>query len=224
MRKNIKNPNTSRLWNDRLFDENQILLRSPIYIDKIKRVLRFLKVGKGKFLDIGLGLGNLEKLLIESNLNIKLFGIDISTKAVLNAKKKFGRNFYVANIFHLPFNKSVFDSVAILDVLEHIYEDETSKALKEVYRVMKKGGVVVISVPLNENLEELNKNGKNYNRHLQEYTFKNLSKKLVSSGFVVLKSDYLYAFNKFYWSKSLIVKLVPGLRKPNLLIVYCKKK
>lgn len=224
MHRNFRNPNTPKLWNKRLFDENQMLLRSPIYINKIGKVFKYIKTRKGKFLDVGLGAGNLENLIINANLDIELFGIDISSKAVLNAKKQFGRNFFVADIFNLPFKKSFFDTAAILDVLEHIYKEEALAALNEINRVMKKGGHLVISVPLNENLKELDKRGENYNMHLREYTLKTISAELSSSGFKTLGYDFLYAFRNLYWLKSYIVKLVSPLRKPNLLIIYCKKK
>ena len=44
----------------------------------------------------------------------------------------------------LPFRNSSFDVVVALDVLEH---GDDSRALKEVKRVLRPGGMVVISVP-----------------------------------------------------------------------------
>ena len=44
-----------------------------------------------------------------------------------------------ADITNLPFNDDSFDIVFCNHVLEHIQDD--TKAMKELYRVMKKGGM-----------------------------------------------------------------------------------
>lgn len=220
----FRNPNTPKLWNKRLFDENEMLLKSPFYIDKLGRIVSFLRNHPGKFLDIGMGAGNLEEKIIKVDRNIEIYGIDISSKAILNAKKKLRGNFYVSDIFGLPFKTSFFDTISILDVLEHVYEKEAPCALREVNRVLKNGGCLMISVPLNENLKKLNLEGKNYNSHLREYTLEVLTKELKSAGFTVKNCEYIYAFSKFYRIKKILMNIVPGFRKPNLLIVYCMKK
>ena len=45
----------------------------------------------------------------------------------------------------LPFSESSFDAAFILDVLEHIDEDET--VLREIRRVLRPGGSLLITVP-----------------------------------------------------------------------------
>ncbi len=45
----------------------------------------------------------------------------------------------------LPFNKSSFDTILLTEVLEHIQNPD--KLLSEIYRVLKKGGHVIITVP-----------------------------------------------------------------------------
>ena len=45
----------------------------------------------------------------------------------------------------LPFSESSFDAAFMLDVLEHIEEDET--VLREIRRVLRPGGSVLITVP-----------------------------------------------------------------------------
>lgn len=47
------------------------------------------------------------------------------------------------NLEHLPSN--YFDQVLLIDVLEHIKDDD--KAVKEVHRILKSGGRVIVSVP-----------------------------------------------------------------------------
>ena len=53
------------------------------------------------------------------------------------------------DICDLPFKKLEFDLIICNHVLEHI--DEDLKAMKEIYRVLKKGGVGILQVPIDEN-------------------------------------------------------------------------
>ena len=50
-----------------------------------------------------------------------------------------------ADIINLPFNDNSFDVIFCNHVLEHIQDD--TKAMKELFRVMKKGGMGVFQVP-----------------------------------------------------------------------------
>ena len=50
-----------------------------------------------------------------------------------------------ADIVNLPFNDNSFDVIFCNHVLEHIQDD--TKAMKELFRVMKKGGMGVFQVP-----------------------------------------------------------------------------
>ncbi len=57
-----------------------------------------------------------------------------------------------ADICALPFADNSYDLILCNHVLEHIPDDEA--AMKELYRVLKKGGTLIAQVPLNENAEE----------------------------------------------------------------------
>lgn len=53
-----------------------------------------------------------------------------------------------ADICALPFDDNSFDLILCNHVLEHIPDD--TKAMAELYRVLKKGGTLIAQVPLNE--------------------------------------------------------------------------
>lgn len=55
-----------------------------------------------------------------------------------------------ADICQLPFEDNTFDLVLCSHVLEHISDDV--KAMSELYRVMKPGGIGIFQVPMNVNL------------------------------------------------------------------------
>ena len=50
-----------------------------------------------------------------------------------------------ADIINLPFNDNSFDVIFCNHVLEHVQDD--TKAIKELFRVMKKGGMGIFQVP-----------------------------------------------------------------------------
>lgn len=56
-----------------------------------------------------------------------------------------------ADICALPFRDNSFDFILCNHVLEHITDDVT--AMKELYRVLKRGGTLIAQVPLNESAE-----------------------------------------------------------------------
>ncbi|MBT6161303.1 class I SAM-dependent methyltransferase [Flavobacteriaceae bacterium] len=54
-----------------------------------------------------------------------------------------------ADICALPFENDHYDLIFCNHVLEHIPDDQ--KAMKELYRILKKGGTLIAQVPLDEN-------------------------------------------------------------------------
>jgi len=115
-----------------------------VKLDKInfsKRTILGL-VKEGTVLDIGCGDGLLMELLKREN-NIKIKGIDISSKAVEIAKSR-GLDAIQGDITdRLPFKDGEFNSVLLIDVLEHIFQP--LDVLKEAHRVCT--DYVYISVP-----------------------------------------------------------------------------
>jgi len=94
-------------------------------------------------LDIGCGDGFLLKKLLEKNKNIKALGVDISPVALGKAKEN-GIDTMLSDITEaLPFENNSFESVLLLDVLEHMFQPEP--VLKEAARIAER--YVYISVP-----------------------------------------------------------------------------
>src|SRR5271157_1782341 len=52
----------------------------------------------------------------------------------------------------LPLMDNTFDIIIIVSVLEHIPDD--IKALRNIYRILKTGGIAYVHVPIDENLEQ----------------------------------------------------------------------
>lgn len=98
---------------------------------------------KLNILDLGCGDGRLSKELVKHGHAIT--GIDSNEQALQNAKKN-GLRVLNADIEkELPLETASFDAVLLLDVLEHLYDQE--KILKEIYRVLKENGSLYIAYP-----------------------------------------------------------------------------
>jgi SAM-dependent methyltransferase len=96
-------------------------------------------------LDIGCGYGHACKLLRE--LDCSVYGVDISSHAVVTAKKLLGNrvDLLVCDLQEsLPFRIN-FDFVSCFDVLEHIKNPKL--ALDHIFSVLKEGGTFVASTP-----------------------------------------------------------------------------
>jgi len=55
------------------------------------------------------------------------------------------------DIMNMNFKDNSFDYILCNHVLEHVSDDK--KAMKEIYRVLKKDGTAIITIPINEKLE-----------------------------------------------------------------------
>jgi ubiquinone biosynthesis O-methyltransferase len=118
------------------------------FIDKVETDLAFklFKVEKGmNILDIGCGTGNFSIKLAE--MGCKVTGIDISDKMLDIARKKTEKagyhiDFYLMDAYNLKLADEQFDGVFSMAAFEFIAQPE--KALDELFRVVKKGGQVLV--------------------------------------------------------------------------------
>lgn len=209
--------NSKNFWDNKIIENYDTIATSPIYKDKLRIVLKFIKNKSGDILDVGIGYGHLEQLLTKEKSALKLYGVDISKVSVNNATEKYKGIFLQAKAQKLPFSNSKFDVAVALDVLEHLSSSDCKLALKEVYRVMKKGSVLIVSVPLNEGEHD-----RNTNHHVQAYDRDLLRQQLSRAGYVEIKEIFLTAFSDHYFIKSLINRLF-AITKPNLLIMFARK-
>lgn len=105
------------------------------------------RIGSGQpisLLDIGCGTGNLISLVSERREG-RFFGIDIAENMVAAARKKNIKNacFSAGSAQNLPFDDGSFDIVTCTQSFHHYSQPE--KALSEVLRVLKNGGVYYLS-------------------------------------------------------------------------------
>lgn len=102
-----------------------------------------------RILDVGCGDAFYLHLLSNLGIKLTLYGSDIDPVALKSAKINLkGKKiiFKKADLMKkLPFKDNFFNKVVMSEVAEHLPNDV--KGMKEIYRVLKKGGVLCLTVP-----------------------------------------------------------------------------
>lgn len=138
-----------------------------------------------KILDVGCGTGkNLEAF---SEYGV-VHGIDNSIDAISFCRKRGLKDVTLGSIEKMPYEGNSFDAVTVLDVLEHV---DDFKALKEIKRILKKEGVLIITVPA---FTWLWSRWDEVLYHKRRYSEITLTGVLESSGFKIIKTSYAYSF------------------------------
>lgn len=98
-------------------------------------------------LSIGCKEAEMELEIINHVNSITAF--DINHKIIdENNKRIHGIKFEYGDIVSgTDYPSESFDKILFLEVIEHLPENTESKALKEIYRLLKRGGILVLSTP-----------------------------------------------------------------------------
>src|SRR5260221_13298060 len=151
------------------------------YVSLHKLILRLIKQyapvkSTLSILDAGCGTGRLAELM--SKLGT-VTGIDMSDEALKFAKRH-GLQVQKASVMKLPFKDNSFDIITSIDVLYHKAVTDDSKALKELYRVLKLHGIIIIrlqAIPwLKNSHDKVVHSNKRYSKQM-------VKQKLLESGF-----------------------------------------
>jgi SAM-dependent methyltransferase len=113
-----------------------------------QKSINFIGDVKGfKILNIGSYNGWLERGLSEKGA-FEASGIDIEDCYVLASKKNAPKaRIEKMSVLDLMFKENYFDIVVFFDVIEHIPKGTEEKAISEIKKVLKKGGVLFLSTP-----------------------------------------------------------------------------
>jgi len=138
--------------------------------------------------DIGCGVGSNLSLLL--SMGFEVIGIDSEMYSLSLAKRRLSTISLInGDLLKLPFKTDSLDLIIATDVLEHLQDD--TNGIKEIHRVLKKEGVVVLTVPAFQFLwgvqDEVGK-------HHRRYSKKQLIKKIEQEGLGILKSSYFNFF------------------------------
>lgn len=129
--------------------------------------------------------------------------VEYEKDCVAFVKQKLNLDFLPASITELPFEKDTYGLVCAFDVIEHVEDDK--KAVEEMWRVCKPGGIVAVTVPAYKFLWSKHDD---INHHVRRYThgpLKNL--------FVPLKGSILYSgyFNSLLFAPVAATRVLANL-------------
>ena len=183
--------------------EIKILWDEIRHEELISAVLEMSTPHSGKnILDMGCGTGGMPHYIHDMNY---IIGTDISDVAIKQAKETFKDNpqkmFKQMDAQNLTFRNEEFDIVFAKEVIEHL--PDVQKAIKEIYRVLKPGGLFVLTSPNRGSLHlQVNKilgykDFKCSYDHIKEYTYEETVKILEDAGFTIKSSKGIFLMP--YW-------------------------
>jgi SAM-dependent methyltransferase len=157
------------------------------YVNEIEKtaVNRLLdRAPGGIFVDLGTGKGRFASLL-EARGNL-VIAIDLSLEMLSSAVQR--RPMICADAARIPLGEETFDGLISMRTLKYV--PDTAGALREVYRILKPGGIAILQFPNRRSYQALVKGcrfigDKSYNTMLKLRSFGELHRLSEGAGFVV---------------------------------------
>ena len=141
-------------------------------------------------LDAGCGTG-FNALEIERRYGLQMYGVDLAPLAIEYCRERAFLRSAVASLMNLPFADDLFDAVISLDVLSHLPAGEDNRALKELVRVLRPGGLLALRVPA---FRALRSRHSQYIAEHHRYVGSELRRKILALHCTIIKSTYANAF------------------------------
>jgi ubiquinone/menaquinone biosynthesis C-methylase UbiE len=149
-------------------------------------------------LDIGFGGGVTIEKMVQTIDTGKIYGVDFSQAMVDKAKRRFKKliesgkvSIECGDVSKLPFEAKTFDKVCTVNTI--YFWNDTSVSLREIRRVMKKGGKLIISIRSADKMKDLPFTKHNFKLYAPEEV-KHL---LVGAGFNNVSIDHRDREEKF---------------------------
>jgi len=197
-------------------------------------VLKHIEIKDGDaILDVGCGLGVFLEAI--KNPTVAKTGIDIDPECIEISKSFLpDADLRVADACTLPFRDESFNILTAMCILEHV--DNPRAMVKEMYRVCKKGGLVIFSTPnigrpLRLMLATQKKRKFDHLGHKQGWDYHLLMHLLESNGWKVERIVTRFVDCPFYWqiprfignfmSHKLLPKIFPWVGSE--LYAFCRK-
>jgi ubiquinone/menaquinone biosynthesis C-methylase UbiE len=160
------------------------------------------------YIDIGCSSGYMLEDVVNRFPNANTVGADYFSDGLIHCHNRLPSvPLFQMDIVNCKFQGNLFDAVTCLNVLEHIQADD--EILKQIFRILKPTGILVITVPLGPHLYDM---FDEIHFHIRRYTRKELKHKVQRAGFRILKMNsfgvFIYPtfyvckkYNKFVYGK-----------------------
>jgi len=156
--------------------------RRKILASFIEDICRRVTDRRPRILDVGCGTG--ANLLMLSKFG-DAEGVDVSEDALAFCRERGLENVKLGAAEQLPYEDGTFDLVTALDVVEHL--DDDLAGLREMRRVLRPGGRVLLFVPTFMFLWGLQDDVSN---HRRRYRMPELGRVLEQAGFQIERTTY----------------------------------
>ncbi len=207
------------VWSAIVNQDSQRLEKKALQVKKYEKFRAFLQKHypeKGKLIEVGSGLGYLLNFFKQDGWNV--VGIKPNVGMCRYAESEFGIEIIPTILEKAELEDRSADAVLMMHVIEHVSDPYST--LKEVYRILKPGGIFVMETPRYDTLmfKLLGKRERSLtcDGHIYFFTTKTLEKLATKAGFTVLKTDYVgrsltldrLFYNLGVVSKSQVIKQI----------------
>ena len=137
-----------------------------------------------EIVDVGCGTGAILQRLGNPGKNV---GVDLSPLAISFCRTRGLNNVKEADICAMPFGDESFDAAICSSVLYHDWIDDVGRALREIHRILRPNGVLLINVPAFRFLHSAHDDAVMTARRFRKPELRDL---LVENGFAIRRLTY----------------------------------
>jgi SAM-dependent methyltransferase len=152
---------------------------------------------RAEILDAGCGSG---RNMIEFARHGTVTGVELSEASVRIARERQAGEVIEGSVLEMPFELGRFDLAASLDVIEHL--DDDLAALRELRRVVKPGGTLLVTVPA---YQWLWSGHDIVNHHYRRYTRRTLQRVGEQAGWKQMRTTY---FNSLLLPAAILLRVL----------------
>lgn len=152
---------------------------------------------RAEILDAGCGSG---RNMIDLARHGTVTGVELSRTSVELARERASGEVIEGSVLEMPFTVGRFDLAASLDVIEHLEDDLA--ALRELRRVVKPGGTLLVTVPA---YQWLWSGHDVVNHHYRRYTRRSLQRVGEQAGWQQVRTTY---FNSLLLPAAILLRVL----------------
>ena len=142
-----------KTWNEIFKKQGKVFTEPHAAMPGLVRLLKGM--GARTLLDFGSGSGRHVIYLAKAGLSV--FGLDNSPKGIQFTKEWLEQEGLCANLLlgdmveKLPYSDTFFDGIIAVQVIHHARIVVIRLLIREMWRILKRGGVLFVTVPMSKN-------------------------------------------------------------------------
>lgn len=184
---------------DRIYFERKKKEPDPFDVRRWKKLLHYYK--GGRLLDVGALDSLVPQIAREYYPDAEVWGIDVAAEAIKDMQERFPDIIYkMEDAYNTHFPKNYFQYIVAGEIIEHL--DDPSRFIAEMIRILKRGGILAISTPEEEEREV---GAVDHERHVWSINKEDLENLLKPHGVVIVRtmaSQYFPTY-EYHWPNLL---------------------